>query len=142
MTSGRHNRRVDPADADRVAHAHGIRLLLQFGSTVTGRVHAKSDVDVAVLLERPRQTLEERGAMVHDLQALFPDRELDLAVLNHADPLFLKQVMDTARLLYGTAADLRRLQLLAFKRYQDHRKYFELERRFVADAASGADGHG
>ena len=131
-----------PADLERVAHAHGIRLLLQFGSTVTGRVHAKSDVDVAVLLERSHQTLEERGAMVHDLQALFPDRTVDLAVLNHADPLFLKQVMDTARPLYGTAADLRRLQLLAFKRYHDHRKYFELERRFVADAVRGAAGRG
>jgi len=133
---------MNPADLDRVARAHGIRLLLQFGSTVTGRVHAKSDVDVAVLLERPSQTLEERAAMVHDLQALFPDRELDLAVLNHADPLFLKQVMDTARLLHGTVADLRRLQLLAFKRYQDHRKYLELERRFVADAVRGAAGRG
>jgi hypothetical protein len=28
-----------------IAHEHGIRLLLQFGSTVTGRTHARSDVD-------------------------------------------------------------------------------------------------
>jgi uncharacterized protein len=136
-----HNPRVS-ASLESVAQAHGIRLLLQFGSTVTGRVHAKSDVDVAVLLWRVPQTLEQRGAMVHDLQALFPDLELDLAVLNHADPLFLKQVMETARLLYGTEADLRRLQLLAFKRYQDHRKYLELERRFVADAVRGAASRG
>jgi hypothetical protein len=33
---------------------------------------------------------------------------------------------------------LRRLQLLAFKRYQDHRKYLDLERRFVAGALTGA----
>jgi hypothetical protein len=32
--------------------------------------------------------------------------------------------MDTARLLYGEPAELRRLQLLAFKCYQNHRKYF------------------
>lgn len=133
---------MNAADLDRIARAHGIRLLLQFGSTVTGLVHAKSDVDAAVLLERPRQTLEERVAMVQDLQSLFPDRELDLAILNHADPLFLKQVMDTARPLYGEPAELRRLQLLAFKRYQDHRKYFEMERRFVADAVAGAAGRG
>jgi predicted nucleotidyltransferase len=128
---------VNPADLERVARAHGIRLLVQFGSTVTGRTHAKSDVDVAALLERPDQTLDEHATMLHDVQALFPDRELDLAILNHADPLFLKQVMDTARLLYGTDTDLRRLQLLAFRRYQDHRKYLELERRFVSDAVRG-----
>ncbi len=130
------------ADLDRIARAHGIRLLLQFGSTVTGRVHARSDIDLAVLLERPSLTLAERGELVHALQSLFPDREIDLAVLNHADPLLLKQVMDTCRPLYGTPAGLRRLQLLAFKRYQDHRKYLELERRFVADAVTGAAGDG
>lgn len=129
-------------DLDRIVCAHGIRMLLQFGSTVTGRVHAKSDVDLAVVLERPSSTIAARGALVHDLQTLFPDSEIDLAILNHADPLFLKQVMDSCRLLYGTSAELRRLQLLAFKRYQDHRKYLELERRFVADAVTGAAGRG
>ncbi len=133
---------MNSADLERVARTHGIRLLLQFGSTVTGRTHAKSDVDVAALLEHPDQTLDEHATMLHDLQVLFQDRELDLAILNHADPLFLKQVMDTARLLYGTDMDLRRLQLLAFKRYQDHRKYLELERRFVSDAVRGPVGRG
>ena len=128
-------------DLDRIARTHGIRMLVQFGSTVTGRVHAGSDVDLAVLLERPL-TLAERSELTHDLQALFPDREVDLAVLNHADPLFLKQVMDTARLLHETPGELRRLQLLAFKRYQDHRKYLELERRFVAAAVTGAADRG
>jgi predicted nucleotidyltransferase len=129
------------SDLDRIARTHGIRMLVQFGSTVTGRVHALSDVDLAVLLERPL-TLAERSELTHDLQALFPDREVDLADLNHADPLFLKQVMDTARVLHGTPAELRRLQLLAFKRYQDHRKYLELERRFVAAAVTGAADRG
>ncbi len=129
-------------DLDRIARAHGIRMLLQFGSTVTGRVHARSDVDLAVLLEHPSPTLAERGELIHDLQALFPDQEVDLAILNRADPLFLKQIMDTCRQLYGTPAELRRLQLLSFKRYQDHRKYLELERRFVAGAVTGAAGDG
>jgi predicted nucleotidyltransferase len=129
-------------DLDRVARRHGIRLLLQFGSSVTGKTHPGSDVDLAVLLERPALALEEYADLVHELQALFPGREVDLAVINHADPLFLKQVTDTCRLLHGAPGDLQRLKLLAFKRYQDHRRYLELERRFVADALSrpGANG--
>jgi predicted TIM-barrel enzyme len=35
-----------------LAGQHGIVLLLQFGSTVGGLVHARSAVDLAVLLER------------------------------------------------------------------------------------------
>jgi len=124
-------------ELERIARAFGIRLAVQFGSSVTGHVHPGSDVDVAVLLERPDMTLEERARLLHELQTLFPDREVDLAVLNRADPLFLKKITDDCRLLYGPPAALQRLRLYAFKRYQDHRKYLDLERRFVADALAG-----
>jgi predicted nucleotidyltransferase len=129
---------VQDEAVERIARTHGIRLLLQFGSTVAGPVHARSDVDLAVVLEEPRLSLAAYGALIDDLQALFPGRTVDLAVINHADPLFLKKIMEACRLLHGTAADFRRLQLLAFKRYQDHRKYLDLERRFVAAALSRA----
>lgn len=121
-------------DFQDVARAHGIRLLLQFGSSVTGTMHVASDVDLAVLLERPDPDLDEYVALIRDLQALFPDREVDLAILNRADPLFLKKVTESCRLLYGAEVDFQRLRLRAFKRYQDHRKYLKLEQRFVADA--------
>ena len=109
-------------------------MLLQFGSTVTGRVHERSDIDLGVVLDRPSIGLRERAELEHDLQSLFPGRKIDLAMLNHADPLFLKQVTDNCRLLHGTELALRQLKLYAFKRYQDHRRYLDLERRFVAEA--------
>jgi len=122
---------------DRIAERYGIRLLLQFGSTVLGNVHARSDTDLAVLLERPPLTLEAHAGLLDDLQKLFPERKVDLAFLNHADPLFLQRVVERCRLLHGDPAELRRLQLYAFKRYQDHRRFFELERRFVARVLAG-----
>jgi len=115
-------------ELDQIAQRHGIRLLLQFGSTVSGQVHERSDVDLGVLL----------GDLDHDLHALFPGRKLDLAILNRADPLFLKQVTDNCRLLHGSEAELRRLKLYAFKRYQDHRKYLDLECRFVSQAIAAS----
>jgi predicted nucleotidyltransferase len=121
-------------DLERLVATYGIRLLLQFGSSVTGTLHPHSDLDLAVLLERPELTLDRRAALHHELQRLFPEREVDLVVLNHADPLLLKQVTDHCRLLYGSAAELQRLALHAFKRYQDYRPYLDLERRFVARA--------
>ena len=122
------------ASLDETARAHGIRLLLLFGSSVGGPLHPRSDVDVAVLLERPRLSLQEYADLRRDLQRLFPDRKLDLAFLDRADPLFLKKVLERCRLLYGPPALLQRLRLYAFKRYQDHRKYLALERGFVARA--------
>src|SRR5437867_1659613 len=132
---------VEP-EIERIARTYGIRLLLQFGSTVGGATHPRSDVDLAVLVERAPLSLEEHSRLLHELQRLFPDREVDLAVLNHADPLFLEKVMERCRLLYGAPRELRRLQLYAFRRYQDHRKYLDLERRFVAKAITGSPGSG
>ncbi len=90
-----------------------------------------------MLLDRPRLSLGEQAELTHALQRLFPDREVDLAILNHADPLFLKKITDSCRLLHGSPGVLQRLKLLAFKRYQDHRRYLDLERRFVARAVAG-----
>jgi len=113
------------------AKKHGIILLLRFGSSVTGRLHEHSDVDLAVLLERVPRSLEAHSALLQDLQQLFPNREVDLALLNHADPLFLRKITEACQLLYGSPRALQHLKIYAFKRYQDHRKYLALERKYV-----------
>jgi predicted nucleotidyltransferase len=114
-----------------IAKKHGIVLVLKFGSSVTGRVHPRSDVDIAVLLDRPNVTLHEHSALLQSLQPLFPDRELDLALINRADPLFLKKIADNCELLFGPPERLQALKLYTFKRYQDHRRFFEMEREFA-----------
>ncbi|MBI2964115.1 MAG: nucleotidyltransferase domain-containing protein [Deltaproteobacteria bacterium] len=114
-----------------IAKRHGIILCLQFGSSVTGKVHERSDVDLAVLLERVPRSLQAHADLLRDLQRLFSDREVDLAILNRADPLFLRKIMEAPRLLYGSPRELQRIKIYAFKRYQDHRRYLDMERRYV-----------
>ena len=114
-----------------IAKKHGIILLLRFGSSVTGMLHERSDVDLAVLLERAPRSLEAHSALLQDLQQLFPGREVDLALLNRADPLFLRKITEACRLVHGSPGELQRLKIYAFKRYQDHRKYLDMERRYV-----------
>lgn len=121
---------MNGTDFQAIARKHGARLLLQFGSTVTGREHAKSDVDLAVLFEGD-PTFSRLGALLADVESAFPGRTVDLALLNRADPLFLKKVLESARLLAGTARELAELRLRAFRRYQDHRRYLALEREFM-----------
>ncbi len=123
---------MNTIELERIAKSRGVLLLLQFGSSVTGALHPRSDVDLAVLLERPQLSFRERADLQHDLQALFPEHEVDLAVVNHADPLFLKKITENCRLLYGDVRRLHRLKIYAFRRYQDHRRFLEMERDFVA----------
>lgn len=114
-----------------VARTHGIVLALQFGSSVSGRTHAQSDLDVAVLLERVPESLDAEIDLNVDLQALVPDREVDVAVINRADPLFLKKITENCHLLYGSPSRLHELKIYAFKRYQDHRPFLAMEREYV-----------
>lgn len=117
-----------------IAERYGARLVLQFGSSVSGKTHAGSDVDLAVLLEEPDISTQRYAELVHDLQELVDGVEVDLVILNRADPLLLKQVSDGCGRLYGSEREFQRFRLLAFKRYQDYRPYLELERRYVARA--------
>jgi predicted nucleotidyltransferase len=121
----------DTAGLADVARRHGVRLILQFGSTVDGPSHPQSDLDIAVLLATADVSLEQLGAMRHELQLCFPDREVDLVIINRADPLFLRKITERCRLLYGPIKDLQGLRLYAFKRYQDHRRFLDLERQYV-----------
>jgi predicted nucleotidyltransferase len=111
----------------------GIRLVLQFGSTVAGAPHPLSDVDIAVQFDHPDVPLQVLVEVSEELEKLMPGQKIDLAVLNRADPLFRKQIMDRCRLLFGRSQDLAGMRMYAFKCYQDYRRFLAIERRFVGD---------
>jgi predicted nucleotidyltransferase len=122
---------MDRRQLDEIAAAHGVELVVQFGSTVAGTSHPGSDVDLAVLLTRAPLSYEEHADLASAIQPFFPGQEVDLVVLNHADPLLLKQVTERGRLLAGAPNRWQEFRLLAFKRYQDHRRFLQMERDYV-----------
>lgn len=87
-------------------------------------------------LDSPAASLETILEIQAALQARFPGREVDVAILNRADPLFRKKIMESCRMLFGTAEDFARLRLYSFKTYQDFQPYLELERQSVAKRLS------
>jgi predicted nucleotidyltransferase len=123
---------------DSIAQRHGLALIVQFGSTVAGRTHAGSDVDIGVLFDRRPPGYDALAAIEQELQAALPGPRVDLAVLDRADPLFLKQVLERSRLLAGAPRRYAELKIYAFKRYQDHRRFLALERAHVRRSLAGA----
>ena len=105
---------------------------------MSGRTHAGSDLDLGVLFERAPSSLDDVTTLGGELQALVPGREVDVVVVNHADPLLLKQITESCVLLYGSPARLARLKLYAFKRYTDHRRFLRMERDYVRRHAAPA----
>jgi len=133
LQSRTYNPAMDPDRLSAECRAHGVRLLLQFGSTVSNKAHAASDIGLAALLERRPASLDAHAKLIGDFQALLPGREVDLALINGADPLFLKKITEQCRLLYGPTRALHELKIFAFKRYQDHRRFLAMERAYVRD---------
>jgi predicted nucleotidyltransferase len=129
---------MDPRRLNDIARAHGVELVVQFGSTVSGTSHAESDLDLAVLVTRAPLSYAAHAELAAALQSLVPGREVDLVVLNHADPLLLHQVTEHGRLLYGQAVRWAELRAYAFRRYQDHRRFLEMERDYVERAIAAA----
>ncbi len=115
-----------------ISRQRGLRLVVLFGSAATGRMHAHSDVDIGVLFET-EPSFSELAELTHDLSAVVGTPHVDVAVLNHADPLFLWQMMRSARLLFGEGRDFARMRLSAFRRYHDFRPRLAHERKYVAD---------
>ena len=124
-----------------LAGLSGIDLLLQFGSTVSGKTHAASDLDVAVRFVGQYPDRHRLGSFMQALQAIVPDREVDVSLINGADPLHLFKICEACVLLHGNPRDLCELKLLAFKRYQDHRRFFAMEAAFVDRFLEKRGGH-
>jgi predicted nucleotidyltransferase len=122
---------ISPEQANelaRVAERHGLRLIVAFGSRVTGRSHAGSDLDLAVL-PKPGKSISMRsfGELAADLSRVFPQVEVDLSVIPYADALFLKKIFETAVLLSGEETDFRRYRVYAFRRFSEYRPYLQRE---------------
>ena len=75
-----------------------------FGSRASGRVHARSDIDIAVLFA-PETTPEERERwrleLIGRLSAAYRSDAIDLAVLNDAPPLLRYEALRPRHVLYN-----------------------------------------
>jgi hypothetical protein len=60
--------------------------------------------------------------------SLIFNKNIDLSVLNKANPLLLFQVSKNSILLYGAREEFLKFKLYAFNAYNDYAPYFEMEK--------------
>jgi len=124
------------AQLKSIAEKYGLRLIVLFGSQVTGRTHLESDVDVAVWTTRPL-TSARRTRLWMELSDAFR-AEIDLAVLNHAEPLLLSQVARKGKLLYENKRwAWEEFKGYAFRYYQDTQKFRDDLTRYLERELQG-----
>jgi len=115
-----------------IAKNFGLSLVVLFGSVAAGTDRPDSDIDLGVRFKDGDPGLSRTLDVQRELSDLIREREVDLSVLNRADPFFMKKIAERCEFLYEDPGKASAFLLLAFKRYQDHRKYLEMERDFAA----------
>jgi predicted nucleotidyltransferase len=113
----------------KIAEQYELEFVLLFGSRAKGKVHAKSDTDIAIKRNAPMK-LETELALRADLLQCFP-APIDLVFVERAGPLLLGELARNAELLYGDLAAFQRFRVYAMKRYIDFKPYFKLREQQV-----------
>ncbi len=121
--------RGDPSALPEIARRNGVVLLVLFGSTAKGRPRRpKSDLDIGALFAGPPEDeswISEEAQLYDDLEvALRPNCELQVVVLNRANPMLQKQVAEHGLVLYADRPERWWVfRMRARKYYEDTEKY-------------------
>ena len=101
-----------------------INLIILFGSQISGHTKPGSDVDVAVLADKPLTIQDKADISENIAQQMSVSSDLiDMVDLNAASPLLQYSIAQTGRLFLGNKDDFLRFKVLAWKRYQDTAKF-------------------
>ena len=103
-----------------------IQAAFIFGSFADGKNRKDSDLDIAVLGFKEVSFKEQIG-LTNELSHLF-SKNVDLSVLNKANPLLLFEASKKPILLYGSREEFLKFKLYAFNAYNDYAPYFAMEK--------------
>jgi predicted nucleotidyltransferase len=111
---------------EKIAKKFRLKLMMVFGSFASGKNRKDSDLDIAVLGLKD-VPFSDQIKMINELSIIF-SKNIDLSILNRANPLLLFQVSRNSILLYGKKDEFMKFKLYAFNAYNDYAPYFEMEK--------------
>ncbi len=112
-----------------LAIKENLTMVLLFGSQVTGTAKADSDLDFAV---SAGHVLSDKKML--DLNYIFSTvssiDKVDVVDITKAPPLLMKQIADSAKVLYQkTPHEFPNFQIYALRRYIEAKSLFDLRRK-------------
>ena len=106
----------------------GLQLVIVFGSIVSGKMHKKSDLDVAFLFDRPIDTV----ALTNKVINLLHTDNIDVVDLKRASPLLKFSIVKTGRLIYENEVGLfNAFYSLALRMYIDTQKLRDAQKSAI-----------
>ena len=85
-----------------LARKHDLSLVALFGSQATGRTHARSDLDLAVLSGKE----VNRARLALEFDAIFGRGDTEVVDLRSASPTLSREVVSDGKLLYESEEEV------------------------------------
>ena len=103
--------------------------MIQFGSTVSGKTHSESDIDIAYFSEQKLE-LDQELNLIAELEAIFKQyKKVDLVDLRRAGPLLGMEIVNNCKLLYGdNTEDFITFKINLVHKFEDYKPYFKLQK--------------
>jgi predicted nucleotidyltransferase len=121
---------------EEIARRYHLSLVMLFGSHAADLSTSESDMDIAVLTERPDRitSLAYHLDLGAELSKCLQTGEIDLAFLNNADPLLRAEVARRGRILFEKDDAFAHFAVRAMKEFEDARQYrFRILREVLED---------
>lgn len=97
----------------------GLQLVVLFGSAVSGKIHKQSDIDLAILFDKPFDILSITNRVI----SLLHTDHIDIIDLKHATPLMKFSVSKNGIIIYEKEQGMfNEFCSLAFRMYIDTKK--------------------
>jgi predicted nucleotidyltransferase len=110
----------------KIAKKFQLKLVIVFGSFANGKNRKDSDLDIAISGLKEVHFSDQVG-LTNEFSLIFK-KNIDLSVLNTANPLLIFQASKNSILLYGSREEFSKFKLYAFNVYNDYAPYFEMEK--------------
>ncbi|MBU3171571.1 type VII toxin-antitoxin system MntA family adenylyltransferase antitoxin [Clostridium estertheticum] len=114
---------------------HGIKMVLLYGSQAMGNSNEKSDVDLGLLLKDDSYDFED---IIKDLMKVFNGNIIDVAILNHGDPVLKFEIISNYKILFCEEDEIfLEFYLNTVKQYNDTKKFRILEKVYLENFIRG-----
>ncbi|MGV8980679.1 type VII toxin-antitoxin system MntA family adenylyltransferase antitoxin [Clostridium sp.] len=114
---------------------HGIKMVLLYGSEAAGNSNAQSDIDLGLLLKDDAYNFK---GIIKDLMKVFKDNTIDVAILNHGDPVFKFEIISNYKILFCEADEIfLEFYMNTVKQYSDTKKFRILEEKYLENFIRG-----
>jgi predicted nucleotidyltransferase len=110
---------------------YDIQLIYIFGSYAKGKNNKNSDLDIAVLLKKDYNPLDKLS-LIGDFIDTFKRDDIDLVILNTANPVLEHQVIKHGKLVYMKDEDIKiTYEVRVLKEYMDMEYFRNTQMEYI-----------